>query len=208
VPVPGAASINEMITGPDGNLWGLADGVVFVVKPSTGQVLRRLTVFNGVTGSQDGALSWRDGYLYGVTGGRLFVLDSLSGEATVLRDHGLNRLTQTPDGTYYTLLRPDGYTNPTNLGSYTPPVDPCPQSDLRPTVWTGNVNSHVDNRFLVYGCTLADKLPDAKAQWPNHGAYVLAVDRALRPLEADGSVERWEGVLIRIAAATSNVGRR
>ncbi|MEU4194794.1 hypothetical protein AB0E69_23035 [Kribbella sp. NPDC026611] len=208
VPVPGAASINELITGPDGNIWGLADGVVFVANPATGQVLRRLSVFNGVTGSQDGALSWRDGYLYGVAGGRLFVLDSLSGEATVLRDHGLNRLTQTPDGTYYTLLRPDGYTNPTNLGSYTPPVDPCPRSDVRPTVWTGNINSHVENRFLIYGCTLTDKLPDAKAQWPSHGAYVLAVDRALRPLEADGSVERWEGLLIRIAAAASNVGRK
>ncbi|HZX03834.1 hypothetical protein, partial [Kribbella sp.] len=101
VPVPGAASINELITGPDGNVWGLADGIVFAVDPATGAVQRLLPVFSGATGSQDGALSWRDGYLYGVTGGRLFVLDILSGQATVLRDHGLNRLTQTPDGTYY-----------------------------------------------------------------------------------------------------------
>lgn len=207
VPVPGAASINELITGPDGNIWGLADGIVFVVNPSTGEVLRMLPVFAGATGSQDGALSWRDGYLYGVTGGRLFVLDILSGHTTILRDRGVNRLTQTPDGTYYTLLRPDGYTNPTNLASYTPPVDSCPQSDVRPTVWTGNIDSHVSNRFLTYGCTLTDALPDAKADWPSHAAYVLAVDRKLRPLESAGSVERWEGVLIRVAAARSNVGR-
>ncbi|MGW6199528.1 hypothetical protein ACWF0M_25480 [Kribbella sp. NPDC055110] len=207
VPVSGAASINELITGPDGNIWGLADGIVFAVDPSIGEVQRLLPVFSGATGSQDGALSWRDGYLYGVTGGRLFVLDILSGRTTVLRDHGLNRLTQTPDGTYYTLLRPDGYINPTNLASYTPPVDPCPQSDVRATVWTGNIDSHVQNRFLTYGCTLTDVLPDAEADWPSHGAYVLAVDRKLRQLEADGSVERWEGILIRIAAARSDVGR-
>ncbi|WP_238174525.1 hypothetical protein [Kribbella kalugense] len=207
VPVPGAASINELITGPDGNIWGLADGIVFVVSPSTGEVLRTLTVFAGATGSQDGALSWRDGYLYGVTGGRLFVLDILSGHTTILRDRGLNRLTQTPDGTYYTLLRPDGFTNPTNLASYTPPVDSCPQSDVRATVWTGNIDSHVSNRFLIYGCTLTDTLPSAKADWPSHAAYVLAVDRKLRELEKAGTVERWEGVLIRVAAARSNVGR-
>jgi hypothetical protein len=142
-----------------------------------------------------------------VTGGRLFVLDILSGQTTVLRDHGLNRLTQTPNGTYYTLLRPDGYINPTNLASYTPPVDPCPQSDVRPTVWTGNIDSHVQNRFLTYGCTLTDVLPDAKADWPSHSAYVDAVNRKVKQLETDGSVERWEGVLIRIAAARSDVGR-
>ncbi|HEY3563097.1 MAG TPA: hypothetical protein VGL05_36780 [Kribbella sp.] len=207
VPVPGAASINELITGPDGNIWGLADGIVFAVDASTGEVQRLLPVFSGATGSQDGALSWRDGYLYGVTGGRLFVLDILSGNASILRDRGLNRLTQTPDGTYYTLLRPDGYINPTNLASYTPPVDPCPHSDLRPTVWTGNIDSHVQNRFLTYGCTLTDVLPSAKADWPSHSAYVAAVGQKVRELEADGSIEHWEGTLIQIAAARSDVGR-
>ena len=207
VPVPGAASINELITGPDGNVWGLADGIVFAIDPATGVVQRLLPVFSGFTGSQDGALSWRDGYLYGVTGGRLFVLDILSGQTTVLRDHGLNRLTQTPDGTYYTLLRPDGYINPTNLASYTPPVDPCPQSDLRPTVWTGNIDSHVQNRFLTYGCTLTDVLPDADADWPSHSAYVSAVVKKVQELQADGSIARWEGTLIIVAAARSDVGR-
>ena len=207
VPVSGAASINELIAGPDGNLWGLADGIVFVVNPSTGQVVRQIPVFSGVTGANDGALSWRDGYLYGVTGGRLFVLDILSSEATILRDHGLNRLTQTPDGTYYTLLRPDGYTSPTNLASYTPPVDGCPQSDIRSTVWTGNIDSHVVNRFLTYGCTLTDELPDAKADWPSHTAYVSAVNKRVKELEDDRTVESWEGILIRIAAARSDVGK-
>jgi streptogramin lyase len=207
VPVPGAASINELIVGPDGNLWGLADGTVFVANPATGEVLRQIPVFRGRTGANDGSLSWRDGYLYGVAGGRLFVVDSLGGEETVLRDHGLNRLTQTPDGTYYTLLRPDGWTNPTNLASYAPPTDPCPQSDLRATVWTGNINSNVTNRHVSYGCTLTDVLPDAEADWPGHGAYVRAVDTKVRELETDGVITYYEGFAIRSAAARSDVGQ-
>jgi hypothetical protein len=74
-------------------------------------------------------------------------------------------------------------------------------------VWTGNINSHVVNRFLAYGCTLTDVLPDATADWPSHAAYVIAVDKKVTQLEADGSVEPWEGILIRLAAARSNVGR-
>jgi hypothetical protein len=65
----------------------------------------------------------------------------------------------------------------------------------------------VVNRFLTYGCTLPDQLPDASADWPDHAAYVIAVDKKLRQLETDGSVERWEGIQIRVAAARSNVGR-
>jgi hypothetical protein len=180
---------------------------VFVANPTTGEVLRQIPVFSGRTGANDGSLSWRDGYLYGVAGGRLFVVDSLGGKYTVLRDHGLNRLTQTPDGTYYTLLRPDGWTNPTNLASYTPPTDPCPQSDLRATVWTGNVNSNVTNRHVSYGCTLTDVLPDAEADWPSHGAYVRAVDAKVRELENDGVIAYYEGYAIRYAAARADVGQ-
>jgi hypothetical protein len=74
-------------------------------------------------------------------------------------------------------------------------------------VWTGNINSRVVNRHVAYGCTLTDVLPDAEADWPSHSAYVRAVDKKLRELEAAGTVERWEGILIRLAAARSDVGR-
>ncbi len=206
VPVPGADSVNELSIGPDGNLWGLADGTVFVANPATGEVLRRIPVFNAGTGAADGALSWRDGYLYGVSAGRLFVVDSLGTQGTVLRDHGLNRLTQTPNGVYYTLLRPDGYTNSTNVASYTPPPDPCLRSDLRATVWTGNIDSHVVNRHVRFGCTLIDELPDAEKKWPSHGAYVSAVNTKVRQLESAGLITRTESFAISFAAASSNVG--
>ncbi|TWD73210.1 putative pyrroloquinoline-quinone binding quinoprotein [Kribbella amoyensis] len=207
VPVPGAKSINELTVGPDGRLWGLADGTVFVVDPATGTVQRRIKVFDGTTGAADGALSWRDGYLYGVTGGRLFVVDSLAGSVEVLRDRGLNRLTATPDGTYYSLLRPDGKTNPTNLASYVPPADACPGSDLRATVWTGDVDSRVANRFARPGCTVIDELPDPAAKWRDHGTYVRAVVAVTDRLVADDVLSPAEGEAVRSAAARSTIGR-
>ncbi|MEV8378351.1 hypothetical protein AB0P21_36775 [Kribbella sp. NPDC056861] len=207
IPVPGASSITELSLGPDGNIWGLADGTVFVADPTTGEVSRRITVFTARTGATDGAMSWRDGYLYAVVGGRLFEIDSLMGTQTVLRDRGLYRLTQAPTGLYYMLLRPDGYTNQTNLASYTPPVDPCPKSDLRKTVWTGNIDSQVANRTLRYGCTLIDDLPDAKATWPSHQAYVTAVGNKSAQLVQAGKITYAEGYAILLSAQRSNVGR-
>lgn len=207
VPVPGAASITELSVGPDGNLWGLADGTVFVANPTTGVVLRTIPVFVDNTGAADGSMSWRDGYLYAVTGGHLFMVDSLSGSKTVLRDHGLYRLTQAPTGIYYMLLRPDGYTNQSNLASYTPPMDPCPQSDLRARVWTGNIDSQVANRMVRYGCTLMDDLPDAEADWASHQAYVKAVGAKAAQLVQAGSITYAEGYQILAAAQRSDVGR-
>jgi len=205
-PVPGAHSINELSLGPDGKIWGLADGTVFVFDPDSRTVLRRIPVFTGSTGAQDGALVWRDGYLYGVTGGRLFLVDSLGGAASVLRQGGLNRLTQTPDGTMYTLLRPEGWSNRTNLASYRPAGDPCPGSDLRAAVHVADVDSGVVNRFVSYGCTLSDRLPDAGAGWPTHGAFVTAVAHEVEELVDAGSVTSAEGDALVDSAGRSNVG--
>lgn len=207
-PVPGAKSVNELSLGPDGNIWGLADGTVFVFDPATRTVLRRIKVFGGGTGGQDGALSWHDGYLYGVSGGRLFVVDSLAGTATVLRDSGLLRLAAAPDGTLYTLLRPAGQTNQTNLASYQPPADRCPGSDLRPKVWVADVDSGVANRFVSYGCTLTDRLPSPTAVWRNHGAFVSAVAHAVDGLVADHTISSDEGEALVSAAGRSRVGHR
>ena len=140
------------------------------------------------------------------SGGRLFVVDALAGSATVLRDSGLLRLVAMPDGVFYTLLRPAGESNLTHLAAYTPPPDPCPASDLRPHVWTGEVDSGVRNRFTDHGCTIADRLPPASATWPNHQAYVSAVVRAVRDLLARRAITPWEAALVVAAAVRSCVG--
>ncbi|BCJ37713.1 hypothetical protein Athai_52160 [Actinocatenispora thailandica] len=204
-PVPGAESITALTVGPDHDLWGLADGTVFVFDPDTHQVVRRIPVFTGGTGAQDGALVWRDGMLYGVSGGRLFVVDSLGGTARVLHSGGLLRLAPAADGTLYTLLQPAGSVDRTHLAAYTPPADACPSSDLRGTVWAGDVDSGVPNRFVGDGCTVTDRLPDPDANWPNHGSYVAAVTSSVDALVDNESVTPDEGDRIVAAAARSAV---
>ena len=155
VPVPGAASINELIIGPDGNLWGLADGIVFVANPTTGAVLRQIPVFSGRTGANDGALSWRDGYLYGVTGGRLFVADS-PGRV----DHAARPRSQPVTRPRRHVLHAAAtgrLDDLTNLASVHRTVDPCPAVGPPGDGGTGNINSHVMNRHVEYGCTLTDR---------------------------------------------------
>jgi hypothetical protein len=162
-PVANAKSINELTIGPDGNIWGLADGTLFVFNTKTGKVVRRIGVFAGGTGSQDGALVWRDGYLYGVSGGELFVVDSLSGKATTLHSSQLIlRLAPAPDGRMYMVMPVAGKTDRTHLARYTPPADKCPKSDLRAHLWVHGHDTGIPNRFVRDGCTLADYLGRAQ----------------------------------------------
>lgn len=39
VPVPGASAITSLINGPDGNVWGVADGTLFIFDPGNKKVL-------------------------------------------------------------------------------------------------------------------------------------------------------------------------
>lgn len=156
IPVPGAASISGLTIGPDGNIWGLAGGKLFVFDPRTKKVVATVTV--GTGNDRAGALVLHPhGYFYGVSNGRLFRVDPFNKEVTVLVEDGVKRLTVASDATLYTLLRPEGQTNVTNLAKFVPPTDPCPDSDLRPTVYIGERDTRAPNRFLSYGCTLADR---------------------------------------------------
>jgi hypothetical protein len=206
-PVPGARSINELTLGPDGNIWGMADGTLFVFDPKTDTVVDTVSVFSGGTSPLDGALVWHpNGHLYGVDGGRLFVVDPLSMTATVLRESGLRRLALADSGVMYTLLTPSGADNATDLASYTPDADPCGAADISATVSVDDVDSGVANRFTDTGCTLADLIPDAR-DWPTHGAFVHAMTALTYGWARQGLITQAEAGELLSAAADSDVGR-
>jgi hypothetical protein len=83
IPVPGAKAITSMIIGPDGNIWGMASGTLFVFDPIAKKVLISSQIYQaGVLRSH----VWRDAFLvlhpsgkiYGTGSNQLFRIDPLT----------------------------------------------------------------------------------------------------------------------------------
>lgn len=105
-PVPGKRAITELIVGPDGNIWGAAEGVLFIFDPNTRKVIHTQTI---VQRTYTGAV-WRDaqfeigtdGNVYGVQSNRFFVIHAETKKMTVIRDVGIrNWLAQDHFGNFY-----------------------------------------------------------------------------------------------------------
>lgn len=106
VPVPGRRGITELIVGPDGMIWGSAEGDLFIFDPNTRQVVHRQ---NLVTRSYTSAV-WRDtqfeigtdGNVYGSQASQFFMIDAVTKEKTVIRNVGkTNKIAQDDFGNFY-----------------------------------------------------------------------------------------------------------
>lgn len=106
VPVPGKKGITELIVGPDGNIWGSAEGDLFIFDPVTREVVFRK---NLVTRSYSSAV-WRDtqfeigtdGNVYGTQANQFFRIDAVTKEKQMIRNAGKhNRLGQDDFGYFY-----------------------------------------------------------------------------------------------------------
>ncbi|MEU0567399.1 hypothetical protein ABZ297_18720 [Nonomuraea sp. NPDC005983] len=193
-PVPGASSITSVVEGPDGKLWGLADGTVFVLDPATSKVVRRITLPAGYSGVQDELHVNPDSHVYASLDGLLIRIDPLSYEFTVVRDSGTYRTSQDAQGNLWFRSGVKAANNAVQGGAhllrYTPPPDACPHSDISPTVVIKTTDSGVANRFRPDGCTLEDLIEDERYEGPQLTAYVakttakLVADHVITPAEA------------------------
>jgi hypothetical protein len=81
--LPGALTVPDMISGltfgPDGLLWGAADGIIFAMNPDTFEIVKSKVVYPGVSfyGKWQPVYSrWgNDGLLYSTIAGRLTIID-------------------------------------------------------------------------------------------------------------------------------------
>ncbi|TMV43169.1 hypothetical protein FE783_35940 [Paenibacillus mesophilus] len=106
VPIPGRRGITEMIVGPDGMIWGSAEGDLFIFNPETRQI-----VYTGPLVSRSyGSAVWRDaqfvvgtdGNVYGVQANQFFVIDAVTKQKQVIRSVGKrNWLGQDDFGRFY-----------------------------------------------------------------------------------------------------------
>ncbi|TZF81432.1 hypothetical protein FW774_17870 [Pedobacter sp. BS3] len=92
IPVPGAKAITCLINGPDGNIWGIAAGTLFVFDPVELKVISLHKIChdtrNGVLWRPDALLVHPNGKLYGSIGGQIFSLDPVSMKPTMLNITG------------------------------------------------------------------------------------------------------------------------
>lgn len=79
VPVPGKKVISKLVLGPDGNIWGLAEGHLFIYDPVQDKVIYNEPKFDIAYSSitfRDAELEiGADGNVYGTIAGRLFMID-------------------------------------------------------------------------------------------------------------------------------------
>ncbi|MEU5948747.1 hypothetical protein ABZ793_24750 [Micromonospora sp. NPDC047465] len=209
-PVPGADAITSVVAGPDGMIWGLADGEVFVLDPATGAVTHRVDVPGGYSGVADElVVSAADEHVYASLDGYLLKIDPLSKAVRVIRDAETYRLTQDGQGNLWFRNGVKASNRAVQYGShllrYVPEADACPRSDLRRQVYAGGATA-VPNRYADGGCTVNDLIRD-EADWGNHGAFVAHVASVTDGLVGSGVLDDAEQDAIVAAAAASSVGR-
>lgn len=90
----GSQLISSLIVGTDGNIWGLCDGYLFMYNPDTDVIEYNMLKFpemnsgGSVTAPKlygANLVCGKDGYIYGVTGSKLFKLNPYSRELEILR---------------------------------------------------------------------------------------------------------------------------
>jgi hypothetical protein len=113
VPVEGKKAITALMKGPDGNLWGFAEGTLFILDVKTKKVCYKEDKFP-IDYTGYGHL-WRDvfiqlntdGNIYGTAAEQFFRMDPESKEVTLLRDKGASLLEIDDHGNIYFVNGPD-----------------------------------------------------------------------------------------------------
>lgn len=117
VPVAGAAAITCLINGPDGNIWGIADGNLFILDVAQQKVLSVQKLYDY---PPFGSHIWRSAFLaihpsgdiYGTDNGKLFKLDPSTKKVEFITENA-GLMSMDASGKIY-------FKRGTELWSYTP----------------------------------------------------------------------------------------
>lgn len=107
-----ASLVMSLIKGPDGNIWGAADGTVFSYNPKDSS-FRTVKLFNAISGTFNNAtlLVGTDGFIYGTIEGRLIQVNPNDMSCKILLESGAYQIAQDAAGNIY-------YRNGANLYQY------------------------------------------------------------------------------------------
>jgi streptogramin lyase len=200
----GVSAINALTLGPDGDVWGLADGTIFVLDPRDQSVAWTIEVVAATSGPQEGDMIWHsNGYLYVVTHRTLYAVNPLSGAVETVHAR-VGRASLGPDDSIYLTYQPEDRANITDLARYDPPSGAQSPVDLRRSVFVGTVDSGVLNRFTSSGATLADLIPDDRL-WASARGLVDAMTAKIRTWQRSGLINGGEAQALLDAARRSHV---
>ncbi len=108
IPVNDAKAITALINGPDGNIWGMADGTLFIYNPATTKVIFTKVLFEVSAQMKEQfvwanatLLSHKNGKIYGVAYGELFELDATTKNKTTLSKSTSRSLVADSKGNLY-----------------------------------------------------------------------------------------------------------
>lgn len=121
VPVAGQKVISALTLGPDGNIWGMAGGTLFIFNPDTRQVIyasKKFTAnYTSITHIDFDLVVGNDGNVYGTGRGKFFMLTGQSKTLTILSNDA-RYLTKDDAGHMYYA----SYSDPTKLIQYNSPT--------------------------------------------------------------------------------------
>jgi hypothetical protein len=103
IPLPLTATmVMNLMTGPDKNIWGAADGTIFSYNPNNQQfkTVKFLPAISGRYGNAD-MLFGKDGFLYGTLEGRFFKMDPKTMAYTIIFEGGAEEIAQDANGNVY-----------------------------------------------------------------------------------------------------------
>ena len=117
----------------------------------------------------------------------------------------LTHKVKAPDDLTFELLRDEGWTFPDADNDGVADDEDCnPNSDTRPTIFVGTINTGVPNQMFANGFSMADLIAALAANANNHGDFVSAVANLTNQWVADGLITGRQKGAIQSAAAKLN----
>ncbi len=97
-----ASLVMSLITGPDNNIWGAADGTIFSYNPEN-EEFKTVKIFDAISGRYGNVylLVGKDGFIYGTIEQHLFKMDPTTMEYRFLADNVVKEIVQDADGHIY-----------------------------------------------------------------------------------------------------------
>jgi hypothetical protein len=114
----------------------------------------------------------------------------------------LTHKVKAPDDLTFELLRDIGWTFPDADGDDVADDEDCnPNSDVRPTIIIGGIDTGVPNTVFENGCSMADLIAQLAASAGNHGQFVSAVANLTNQWVEQGLITGQQKGAIQSAAA-------